>query len=586
MVAEVEAKRSTVYGIRDRHGRVVAEHVRYDNADGTKQVLWRQTDGQSGLNGTPMCDLPLYGSEDVTRWPAEAPVIIVEGEGVRDALNDPDAGIYVLATLGTGHRPTADRLREVLGDREAILWPDGDDPGRKHMETLAGDLAGIAASVQMYTWHDAPQDVKGADAADHPAVVSGRPKALDWLLTDLLDAPRWQGVTPSQVPNKSVTPVTPIRFSEMGPPGPREFVVECIVPKGHATTIFGDGGSAKSILALSAGTAIAGGADTWMGRKIKSCPVLYVDFELDSDEQRRRAYQVARGVYLEKPPHDLLYVSGLGRSAGEVLKACLTVCGEYGVGVVIIDSLGIALEGDAEKAGDVIGFHHEYLDPFRAAGVTLLVVDHQGKTQTGERYQNKRTFGSVYKENLARSVLQVQPGDRGEGLLTVKIRQTKTNFGSKAEPFGARLTFSEEEITVTEHPLDSDELAEEETLNGGDRALLVLADGPAYPVDVAQKTAMPLGTVKNELTRLRKRGLIEYTGEVEPHTRAKEVRLTDDGGTVTASQSYKGAVTPVTPDHDNEKPWPHHPEGCACDDCSKRFRREAVTVPPEKKEGF
>jgi hypothetical protein len=31
------------------------------------------------------------------------------------------------------------------------------------------------------------------------------------------------------------------------------------------------------------------------------------------------------------------------------------------------------------------------------AGVTLLVVDHQGKTQAGERYQNKRSFGSVYK---------------------------------------------------------------------------------------------------------------------------------------------------------------------------------------------
>ena len=234
---------------------------------------------------------------------------------------------------------------------------------------------------------------------------------VDRLLQDLMEAPKWQGVTPSQPLYKGVTPVTPIRLSEMPPPGPREYAIEDIVPKVHTTTIFGDGGSAKSILALSAGTAVAGGADRWMGYKVENCPVLYGDFELDVDEQRRRAYQVARGVHLKKPPHDLLYVSGLGRPAGEVLMGCLDVCVTEGIGLFIIDSLGIVLEGDAGDARDVIRFHNKYLDLFRAEGVTLLVIDHQGKTQAGERYQNKRTFGSVYKENLARSVLQVEPGE-------------------------------------------------------------------------------------------------------------------------------------------------------------------------------
>jgi DNA-binding MarR family transcriptional regulator len=333
----------------------------------------------------------------------------------------------------------------------------------------------------------------------------------------------------------------------MPPPGPREYLVEDLVPHKHTTTVYGDGGSAKSTLAMSLATAVAGGAERWIGRQVQNCPVLYGDFELDSDEQRRRAYQVALGVYLDKPPHDLLYVSGLGRPAGEVLRGCLEVCVREGVGLFILDSLGIALEGDAGDARDVIGFHHEYLDPFRAAGVTLVVIDHQGKAQAAERYQHKRTFGSVYKENLARSVLQVEPGDRGKGLLTVKIRQTKHNFGPKAEPFGAKLTFSEEEITVDEHSLDATELAQEHTLNSGDRVMLVLRDGPAYPADIAEKSEMLHGTVKNLLTQLRKRGLVESTGNREPHTSAQEVRLTEDGLSVTASLSSKGSVTPVTP---------------------------------------
>jgi hypothetical protein len=541
-VSEAQGE-TTTYRVRDAGGRLVADHVREDLPDGTKRVRWKQPDGRWGLNGTPLADLPLYGAELVSDLGEDELIVLTEGEKARDALEA--ARIPAVGTVtGASGTPGAEAL-EVLRGHRVVLWADNDDAGRAHMQRIAETLHDVAAEVLVYTWDEAPE--KG-DAADHPTVQSRNPKAVDRLLTDLEGSPRWQGVTVSSSLYKGVTPVTPIRFSEMDPPGPREYAVEWLAPKGHTTTIFGDGGSAKSVLALSAATAIAGGAERWMGRKVQNCPVLYGDFELDADEQRRRAYQVARGVYLEKPPHDLLYVSGLGRPAGEVLMGCLKVCVREGVGLFIIDSLGIALEGDAGDARDVIRFHHEYLDPFRVEGVTLLVVDHQGKTQAGERYQSKRAFGSVYKENLARSVLQVEPGDRGNGVLTVKIRQTKHNFGPKAEPFGARLTFSEAEITVGEHSLEATELAQEHTLNATDRVLLVLKHGPAFPADVAERSEMPHGTVKNALTDLRRRGLVEDTGEIAPHTRAREVRLTEDGRTVTGVTTIYRDEDTVTPD--------------------------------------
>jgi hypothetical protein len=70
--------------------------------------------------------------------------------------------------------------------------------------------------------------------------------------------------------NGGVTPVTALRFSEMEPPGPREHVVEGLVPKGHTTSLFGDGGSAKSVLALSAGTAISGGRRNGLGVRCRT----------------------------------------------------------------------------------------------------------------------------------------------------------------------------------------------------------------------------------------------------------------------------------------------------------------------------
>jgi hypothetical protein len=564
-------RRRTTYHVRNAEGHLVASHHRIDHSDGRKRLWWELPDGSKGLNGTPLADLPLYGSERVRHWNPDEPVVVVEGEKPAQALLD--AGFNALGTVtGAGTTPGPEALK-VLRGFDSVLWADNDDPGRSHMERVAKQADGVANTVAVFTWQDAPE--KG-DAADHPAVQSQDPEMLDRLLQDLMEAPKWQGVTASQTPNSGVTPVTPLRFAEMDPPGPREYLVESLAPKNHTTTIFGDGGSAKSILALSLGIAVAGGAEAWMGRKVQNSPVIYCDFELDADEQRRRAYQLARGVNLDEPPHDLLYVSGLGRSAREVLMGCLDVCVEEGVGLFIIDSLGIALEGDALEASDVIRFHNKYLDPFRAEGITLLVIDHQGKRQAGEHYQSKRTFGSVYKENLARSVIQVEPGDQGKGLLTVKLRQTKHNFGPKAEPFGAKLTFTDEMIAVVQHSLDATELAQEHTLNAGDRVMLALKDDPAFPADIVESSGMPLGTVKNALTNLRKRRLVEDTGEVEPHTKAKEVRLTDEGSAVMGvTNVYRDGDT-VTPDASadaQELLWPFHEEGCQCEECASRWPR-------------
>jgi hypothetical protein len=191
--------------------------------------------------------------------------------------------------------------------------------------------------------------------------------------------------------------------------------------------------------------------------------------------------------------------------------------------LLIVDSYGVALHGDAEHARDVIGFHQEYLEPLRALGIAVLVIDHQSRLQAGQSYQNKGAFGSVYKANLARSVIQVEATERGEGTLTVRLRQKKHNFGPLAEPFGVKLSFSEEAVTLEAVELKAAELAEEATLTAPDRVKLALEDEPAYPWEIAEITGVPLKTVKNVLTGLRKQGTVEPTGKTEGQ--AEQVRL-------------------------------------------------------------
>jgi DNA-binding transcriptional ArsR family regulator len=217
-------------------------------------------------------------------------------------------------------------------------------------------------------------------------------------------------------------------------------------------------------------------------------------------------------------------MSVLGYPPREAFGAALKECKEYGVKLLILDSLGPALQGDAEAARDVIGFYQRVLEPFRAAGVTVLIIDHQARLQGGERYQSKGAFGSVFKTNLARSVIQAEATDREENTLTVRLRQKKHNFGPLADPFEVELKFTEEMVTLEAKEMEALDLAEEQTLTAPDRIKLALRAGPKYPEELAEDTGMPIKTVRNTLSKLRKAGVVEPTGEREG--RSEQVRLT------------------------------------------------------------
>ena len=323
-----------------------------------------------------------------------------------------------------------------------------------------------------------------------------------------------------------------LRLAKVERPGPRRYRWAGLVPFAYPTLIFGAGGVAKSLLALALAAMLALGRGRWLGRALEGGPVLYLDFELDAEEMARRVWQVCEGAGFAEPPGDLFYLSAAGYKVEEAFEAALEACRELGIVLIVIDSLGPALQGDAEAARDTIGFFSRYIDPFKAAGVTPLIIDHQSKVQAGQSYQGKEAFGSVYKTNLARSVIQVEATERAEGTLTVRLRQKKHNFGPLAAPFGVKLTYTEEAVTIDTVELGAAELAEEATLTAPERVKLALAGGPKFPSEIAETTGVPLKTVGNTLTALRKQGIVEATGEKEG--RAEQVRLI-----VPTSQPYR-----------------------------------------------
>jgi hypothetical protein len=372
---------------------------------------------------------------------------------------------------------------EALGLRMRDLFPESNGKGSP------GSEGGTVDQALKYRWERyTPQSSKGSFSFSSPYREES------------------EYVPPSRLPRAQ-------RFSEMGEPEPRRYLIDGLLPEAYPTVLYGDGGVAKSMLALSASLAVARGAGRWLGRAVMGGPVLYADFELDAQEQNRRVKRLARAEGLSRPPENLLYMSTLGFPPRAAFAAALEECVEHGVRLLVLDSLGPALQGDAEAARDVIGFYQAVLEPFRAAGVTVVIIDHQAKLQAGERYQSKRAFGSVFKGNLARSVIQVEARDRGANRLSLRLRQVKHNFGALADPFGVEVRFREEEVTVEHAELEASALAEEQTLNASDRVRYALKEGPSFPDYIADTTGLAVATVKSTLTKLRKAGEVEPTGE-------------------------------------------------------------------------
>ncbi len=151
------------YPIREPiQGEVLAYHVREDGPDG-KRMWWERPDGSIGLDGMRTASLPLYGAAAAHRWDVERPILVVEGEKAASVLVR--AGYQAVGTVtGAAGCPEREPIM-VLADMEAVLWPDADEAGRRHMQAVAvaigepGDIVGHP--LRWIQWGS-----DGADAAD------------------------------------------------------------------------------------------------------------------------------------------------------------------------------------------------------------------------------------------------------------------------------------------------------------------------------------------------------------------------------------------------------------------------------------
>jgi hypothetical protein len=368
-----------VYKVRDPSGRLVAEHVREDTPEG-KRMCWRQPHGRWGLNGTRLEELPLYLSEHVQDWDADDLIVITEGEKAAQALFH--AGLNALGTVtGAGATP-GPKVLEVLRDRRVCLWPDNDAAGRAHMERVARRLRSVACEVLFYTWDEAP--VAG-DGAEHPAILSCNPTAVDRLLTDLEGAPRYEFYAKRNgLPSTSVEEacsghkakiITASELMSMELP-PVRWVVPDLIPEG-VSILAAKPKMGKSWLAYGLCVAVASGGVALGATPVERAECLYLALEDNERRLRKRLGKLINGSTVPDGLHLALTWPRLDQGGVEALDRWLR--DHPDVGLVVVDTLK-KIRPRTNGNRSIYEVDYEALEPLVALaaehGVAILVIHH------------------------------------------------------------------------------------------------------------------------------------------------------------------------------------------------------------------
>jgi len=288
-------------------------------------------------------------------------------------------------------------------------------------------------------------------------------------------------------------------------PEAQTYIVQGRIPEKYPTLLYGDGGNFKSFVALYHCICIAAGLPC-LGAEVEQGPTAYLDYELDSEETLRRAYRLSRGLGLSRPPEDLYYNRGL-QPLPVILDSLAEHQRESGFRLLVVDSLGPAAGDDPESARAVIPL----FQALRGLSTAHLLVDHQSKAQTGDKYEGKTPFGSVYKFNLSRSVFQARKvaddaANHRSGLL---LRHTKHNFGPK-EPDQALWVCWDRDAIRFEQASEGDREGFEVVLSTEELVVEALADGSFLTNEqLAEATDKAIGTIGNTLRGLQRQGRVE-----------------------------------------------------------------------------
>jgi hypothetical protein len=262
------------------------------------------------------------------------------------------------------------------------------------------------------------------------------------------------------------------------------------LPKRHPAIVFGDGGAAKSYLALFIAGRLAQ----------RDLRVAVFDWELGGEDHRDRLERLFGN---EMPP--VRYVR-CNRALVHEVDHLSRIAHDEELDYAIYDSVAFACDGPPEAA-EIAG---HYFRAVRSIGVGSLHIAHVSKAENADQ----RPFGSAFWHNGARATWFAKLADAAPGseFITVGLFQRKSNLGALQPAVGFRVSFGKERTEVKRTDLSAVEgLAHRLTLI--ERMTGVLRAGARSIPELASELDAKTDSIIKTVSRWEKSGrLVRFPG--------------------------------------------------------------------------